>query len=185
MAASKSQPIANEFKLARSAGHDFAGYPAYWGRCAPGIYPNFLGKTILSVRLAERGPVGEPKSGCRYPPHPIPEGCRIVAGGQERQRRSHRIPGVARIRHGRSGGTTEAHRSGLGGGVLGKTGGGARLDPQTICGRFRGPLPRSGCIPKPRVAEARGYPGNPAPARANPEWVAPGGRCTGYPTASR
>ena len=32
MAASKSQPIANEFKLARSAGHDFAGYPAFCGR---------------------------------------------------------------------------------------------------------------------------------------------------------
>ena len=45
MAASKSQPIANEFKLARSAGHDFAGYPAFWGGCAAGIYPNTLGKT--------------------------------------------------------------------------------------------------------------------------------------------
>ena len=44
MAASKSQPIANEFKLARSAGHDFAGYPAFWERCAAGIYPNTLGK---------------------------------------------------------------------------------------------------------------------------------------------
>ncbi|MEZ5300619.1 MAG: carboxypeptidase M32 [Verrucomicrobiales bacterium] len=32
-------------------------------------------------------------------------------------------------------------------------------------------------VPKPRVAEARGYPGIRAPARSNPEGVAPGGRC--------
>ena len=51
MAASKSQPIANEFKLARSAGHDFAGYPAFWGGMRSRYLPQYLGEDNLSVRV--------------------------------------------------------------------------------------------------------------------------------------